>query len=619
MPRIRRIQIKNFRSIRALDIEVEDLATFVGDNDSGKSNILRALNLFFNDRIEGDEPLIFERDYNKFAATNQRARQIEVTLTFELPEAYHERNGELAIWRKRWRIDGLLKLRDWKGLRRSETRQGRTKWTEMDFPSRSRVPSLLSRVEFEYIPAIRGRDYLRNLRGRIYQVISEVSERSFRESSTEFENAIGENVTPLIADISKEIEDTTLLKLPNDLSHLFETLDFLSGEQRISLDQRGDGVKGRYVPLILKFIADKKSSLLGRPGTPYTFIWAYEEPENNLEMRRARETSELFQRLASGNTTQILLTTHSPIFFNVAPSEELSVSTLFVWKTDDIQGSQAQKSIPSVSELDEKMGVMPIVAPHMAEAMKRLENAERDRSKLQKAITELEVNSPTIYVEGESDYIVLRALIAAMKISEQTPVSISRPPQRAGANYVTNMLRAWEFKTKHLDGKRHRAIGFVDFDDEGRRASAQFYEEIKRPKHVKLLMLPASEIVTRAYSLGLQFPNCLEELFPPAWWRHANDQGWLEKRDNDAILSHKALLEIANGETTRDELYIGEDWELHTTHCTLENCKVEFANWVAAKGDDDLLSGLSALTDVLQIELNAMGVRMGQPDLIETP
>ena len=59
MPRIRRIQIKNFRSIKNLDIGVEDLAAFVGDNDSGKSNILRALNLFFNNVIEGDEPLDF--------------------------------------------------------------------------------------------------------------------------------------------------------------------------------------------------------------------------------------------------------------------------------------------------------------------------------------------------------------------------------------------------------------------------------------------------------------------------------------------------------------------------------------------------------------------------------
>ncbi|MCL6286062.1 ATP-binding protein, partial [Ruegeria sp. 2012CJ41-6] len=406
-------------------------------------------------------------------------------------------------------------------------------------------------------------------------------------------------------------------KLPNDLSHIFETLDFLNGEQRISLDQRGDGVKGRYVPLILKFIADKKSSLLERGGTPYTFIWAYEEPENNLEMRRARETSRLFQRLAAGNTTQILLTTHSPIFFNVSPSENLTVSTTFVSKSDDTAGSQTQKVLPSINELDEKMGVMPIVAPHMENAMAQLEVSDRERAAMQRTIADLEAAIPTIYVEGESDFIVLNALIAAMNVSEETPISVARPPQRAGANYVGNMLRAWEFKTKHLEGDRRRSIGFVDCDEEGERAYKQFNDEVKRPKHVRILKLPSSEIVSEAHNLGLLFPNCLEELFPRAWWEHANGQGWLEQRNIDTVLSLAALLEIANGRTTRDDLYTGMNWELHTTLCPHNDHKIDFANWVSARDPADLLDGLSFLADMLREELNWMGIQFVQPEAVE--
>ena len=610
MPRIRRIQIKNFRSIKSLDIDVEDLATFVGDNDSGKSNILRALNLFFNDRIEGDEQLDFDRDYNKFATTNRRAPQIEVTLTVELPENYHEKNGERAVWRKKWRPEGLQELRDWGALTKSETRTGRIKWTEKELSAKSKVPALLSRIEFEYVPAIRGKDYLQKLRGRIYRVISEVSEQSFRDSSTDFEDAIGENVLPLIQDISTEIQDTTLLKLPNDLSEIFETLDFLSGEQRISLDQRGDGVKGRYVPLILKFIADKKSDLLERGGTPYTFIWAYEEPENNLEMRRAYETATLFQRLAAGNTTQILLTTHSPIFFNMSGNDELVVSTAFVSKTDEASGSQAQEVLPSISELDERMGVMPIVAPHMAAALAQLERADCQRTEMLRTIEELEATGPTIYVEGQTDHIVLSALLEAMEIDPQTPVSVSRPPQRAGANYVANMLRAWEFTTKHREGNRSRAVGFVDCDDEGDGAFGRFSDELARPKHVRLLKLPSSDIVRNAHELGLQFSNCLEELFPRAWWEHANDQGWLAVRDLDSLFSRAALLEIAHGRTTRDGLYVGQDWELHTTLCILDEHKVEFANWVAARGPEALLDGLNSLSIAITEQLEWMGVQL---------
>ena len=42
-----RIEIKNFRSIRNLSISPAEFSVFVGKNDCGKSNILRALNLFF--------------------------------------------------------------------------------------------------------------------------------------------------------------------------------------------------------------------------------------------------------------------------------------------------------------------------------------------------------------------------------------------------------------------------------------------------------------------------------------------------------------------------------------------------------------------------------------------
>ncbi|EFN9546682.1 AAA family ATPase, partial [Escherichia coli] len=45
---IRRIEITNFRSIQKIVIDSARLQIIVGNNDAGKSNILRALNLFFN-------------------------------------------------------------------------------------------------------------------------------------------------------------------------------------------------------------------------------------------------------------------------------------------------------------------------------------------------------------------------------------------------------------------------------------------------------------------------------------------------------------------------------------------------------------------------------------------
>lgn len=46
--RITRVRVENFRSIRQLDCQFDDITTFVGPNGSGKSTILRAVDWFFN-------------------------------------------------------------------------------------------------------------------------------------------------------------------------------------------------------------------------------------------------------------------------------------------------------------------------------------------------------------------------------------------------------------------------------------------------------------------------------------------------------------------------------------------------------------------------------------------
>ncbi|NBS60066.1 MAG: DUF2813 domain-containing protein [Betaproteobacteria bacterium] len=48
------MRVKNFRSLRDVSFEAKNLTVFVGCNDEGKSNLLRALDLFFNgDRRDG--------------------------------------------------------------------------------------------------------------------------------------------------------------------------------------------------------------------------------------------------------------------------------------------------------------------------------------------------------------------------------------------------------------------------------------------------------------------------------------------------------------------------------------------------------------------------------------
>ena len=101
--KLRKIEIFNFRSIKSISIKVSELSVFVGTNDAGKSNILRALNLFFNDETNPNEELAFLIDHNVHNDPNQRAKEIRVRLEFDIPDAYKKTNGEYIIWEKKWR------------------------------------------------------------------------------------------------------------------------------------------------------------------------------------------------------------------------------------------------------------------------------------------------------------------------------------------------------------------------------------------------------------------------------------------------------------------------------------------------------------------------------------
>ena len=146
---------------------------FVGLNDAGKSNILKALNLFFNNETEPDVPFDFEHDYSKYAPIRKKkAKEITITLIFSIPDrySYHED----VIWTKVWRIDGLYK-------------DSSREWT---FTPYSKVYTLLSRINYKYVPAIRSDSYFKLLLADLYTCIAKEANVELLEKSNEYSYAL---------------------------------------------------------------------------------------------------------------------------------------------------------------------------------------------------------------------------------------------------------------------------------------------------------------------------------------------------------------------------------------------------------------------------------------------
>jgi predicted ATP-dependent endonuclease of OLD family len=94
MKLVRRAVVSNFRSIRQAELQdLGDFSAFVGLNNSGKSNFLRALNAFFTDQVEPGQVLRVGYDYYRSAVRSRRKKIIRVTLHFSLPAAFKFRKG----------------------------------------------------------------------------------------------------------------------------------------------------------------------------------------------------------------------------------------------------------------------------------------------------------------------------------------------------------------------------------------------------------------------------------------------------------------------------------------------------------------------------------------------
>lgn len=536
---ISQISIRNFRSIASADIDGNWITTFVGANDAGKSNILRALNLFFNGETNPGERFDFARDFNQFAAArNRRAAQIEIRITFLLPSGYRrEGYPDFIEWKKVWREEGEV-----------ARMQTRAFVTGEPFPPRSKIPVLLDRVRFTYVPAIKDKAFFADLQGRLYDVLSSVAEKPLKDSAGAFQAQLGDQLNDLLVSIKDTFGADASMRLPDDLRSIFESLEINSGD--VPLSRRGDGIKIRHIPMILRFIAEKRDELLNRGGVRYTHIWGFEEPENNVEMSAAFQMAgELYQQIAGSEHFQLFLTTHSPVFYRLdQQSKEAAdwVTTHFVEK----QGAESRLTTKSTKEVDASMGLMPLLAPHVAQAKQKFDAVQAEL----RAVKDLaEQKVPTLFVEGASDQQVLRKAweIFSGRPAGAVHICVGGHGAYGGATALHSRALAWLLNMRHRK-TRVQAAALFDADSSGTASRRALADDIKRMNlgnpAFRILSLDTPPRLQDLSKKGFRLPIDLEAYYTDALWAHAEGQNdWLElAADVERRLSAKMVRELVS-------------------------------------------------------------------------
>jgi|LQYC01.1.fsa_nt_gi AAA15 family ATPase/GTPase len=439
---IEKITIKKFRSIVDETFDAKNITVFVGNNDVGKSNILRALNLFFNNQTGLGQRFDFFMDYSRLAPSpKKKAKEISIEILFSPPPTFQGHLKKILLTKK-WREEGLHsegeKIRFADGTA---------------IPERSRIRVWLNRLRYYYVPAIKSNDYFSSLLKKLYETLYSTIKSDLQNAGQQFVSNIQEHTKLLSGELYKKLDLESKIQLPEDLSNLFSTLDFetISKGQPISLQQRGDGIKVRHLPVILKFLAEKERIHHSKGAVRSDSIWGYEEPENNLELIQAFGLAKDFEKYS--NDIQIFLTTHSSAFYTIGSDqpETIKYNTFKELENSSTKVSKIEKD--SIKEVDENLGLMPIVAPYIEE--KKNENLE-----LMKIIEDLkDEKKPVLFVEGQTDKIILENAWEKLKGGVKMPFRIQYAFDRF---FIGNTFRRGEiFK----NNSHNVFIGMLDFDE----------------------------------------------------------------------------------------------------------------------------------------------------------
>lgn len=311
MKLINKIVISKFRSFgEKTEFSCSDLNVFTGCNDCGKSNIIKAIDLFFNNKV-GHERFNPESDFNKwFRDNNERGTRDIIIRIYFAPGNFKDINGinNGFIAEKIFGIDGSI--RSYFYL--SENQEA----LDINSISYKRADSVIrDKIKFIYVPAIRDEEFRRNLQKELLQITNSGNKlsKTFSDLREELDNTFTE--------FSKMIKNKVNISVNADIqfSALLESMSFNTNEQivirkrgrggeesqPVAMSNRGDGIQMQFLSFLLWFLTTKDKR--------HKYVWGYEEPEIAFEYKKQFEMSDIYSAVFA-NSAQIFATTHSPAF-----------------------------------------------------------------------------------------------------------------------------------------------------------------------------------------------------------------------------------------------------------------------------------------------------------------
>lgn len=316
--KIKQIHIENFRSIKNTTINLHELTAVVGENNSGKTAILRALNCFFNFESE-------EKEFKDLIHRYSPRTKTKITVTFsEIPNKKEYTKYQNAY--------GNLQIRfiyDYSKFNRRlfYINDGETRPLDVSF-----LVVLKRDIDYAYIPASRS---YKDIEWTEDSVFSRLVKRYLEDHTKNRDRLSSETKAA-----GNKFHDQILTKLSHSLTDLYfyddlgeyqinykENIDYKVFLDKLGLEilspdkkdlrpvsEYGSGIQSLTVITLYRFLAKIND---------VTIVLGIEEPETNLHPQAQRKLIHSFKNSRQSCEAQAIFATHSTVIVDALDHDDI--------------------------------------------------------------------------------------------------------------------------------------------------------------------------------------------------------------------------------------------------------------------------------------------------------
>ncbi len=336
--RLQDVRIRNFRSIESQEISFGEMTVLFGKNDSGKSNVVKALEFAFDRsrqvdisnvhvstshlepkestvtvdvRFVGDMSADLQWQLSFSAGAFNTGEDGEISLSIRTEATY---NPETRVFEKSRHI-----INDW----------------DNDESGGALPQGLLDSIDFILLDA--HRDIAEVVRDRYSRWNQEVRKADISDDeAVEIETKLAElgasivNASPFLTAAQNDLKGSTdhrankieIAPVVRNMSELYRSLDVLVTEDTgpsISMSYFGAGTRSRAEFMAFKALVDIARKDAASQGKPYYCLAVFEEPEAHIHPQSQQQLLVELGELGD----QRVVTTHSPYLLAKAPMGSL--------------------------------------------------------------------------------------------------------------------------------------------------------------------------------------------------------------------------------------------------------------------------------------------------------